>query len=267
MKILKIGGSVLTHKDELHPTLHLENLHRIASEIKQWLLDKPDNRLILVTGAGSFGHPLAKKYQINLPGTGKDNLGFVKITTSMQNMANLVANAFHDIGVPVFPTVPSSIFETDEGRIVIGNLTPVEQAIKRGLVPFLWGDAVFDRSHQFRILSGDQINTFLAVSLDVAEIVFGTNVSGVYSDDPHLNPEAALIEEITDENYSDLNYSLSSSSHVDVTGGMRGKIEEIYRTQKRPLKGIIYDATQSENTYRALSGSGIGTRISFEATS
>lgn len=264
-KILKIGGSVLTRKDAPQPTLNADHLDQIIADIARWRDDDPRRRLIFVTGAGSFGHPLASAYDLNAPHPDKDRLGFVKTTTSMQYMAHLIAAAFDRLALPLLPITTSSIFETSAGRIASAHLTPITRALDAGLIPHLWGDAVFDRVHTFRILSGDQINTYLAEHLGVAELLYGTDVDGIYSADPHQHPDAARIDEINDQNVAAVQEFLSSSTHTDVTGGMQGKIGELYRTPKRPLRCVVYDATQPGSTYRALAGHNIGTRILFEA--
>ena len=63
MIILKIGGSILTNKDSTVSEVDNVSLKRIASEIKA-SLDISPKQLIIVHGAGSFGHPPAKKYKI-----------------------------------------------------------------------------------------------------------------------------------------------------------------------------------------------------------
>ena len=63
MIILKIGGSILTNKDSIESEVDSESLKRIALEIKS-SLDNSFKELIIVHGAGSFGHPPAKKYKI-----------------------------------------------------------------------------------------------------------------------------------------------------------------------------------------------------------
>lgn len=59
MIILKIGGSILTNKDSTQSEVDKESLKRIASEIRA-SLDNSSKELIIVHGAGSFGHPPAK---------------------------------------------------------------------------------------------------------------------------------------------------------------------------------------------------------------
>ena len=73
MIILKIGGSILTNKDATKSEIDEKNLSRIANEIKS-SLDYESKEIIIVHGAGSFGHPPAKEYKIGEPLTKKNIL-------------------------------------------------------------------------------------------------------------------------------------------------------------------------------------------------
>ncbi len=57
--ILKLGGSVVTHKDQDYKAHH-ENIERLSREIAE----ANQYPLIIVHGGGSFGHPFAKKHDI-----------------------------------------------------------------------------------------------------------------------------------------------------------------------------------------------------------
>ncbi len=264
VKLLKIGGSVLTHKDadsELNPVA----VANAVTDIRRWLAENPDQDLILITGGGSFGHPLAHRYQLNAPSAEKSDLGFVRITTNMQRMGQAIAAAFQAQEVALFPLAPSALFSTDQGRIAASTLDPIREALARGLVPFLWGDAVLDRAHTYRILSGDQIMTYLCEQLQIADLLFGSDVEGIYTADPRRDPAARRIDHVDDANYPAIRAALSDSSNLDVTRGMQGKIEEVYATRKRPLRCTIYNALEPGNTYRALSGDALGTTLFFTA--
>ena len=64
IKILKVGGSVVTYKNK-NSSLNVEVIKNIASDIARWLEENKTKSLIFTSGAGSFGHPLAHKYQLN----------------------------------------------------------------------------------------------------------------------------------------------------------------------------------------------------------
>ena len=59
MMIIKLGGSALTIKDATEPTIDEVNLDRIAEELSYYSDD-----MVIVHGAGSYGHIHAKKYAI-----------------------------------------------------------------------------------------------------------------------------------------------------------------------------------------------------------
>ena len=57
--LLKLGGSLLTDKDK--PNSIRKDV--VKSAIQQII--NADEKIILIHGGGSFGHPLAKKYNIS----------------------------------------------------------------------------------------------------------------------------------------------------------------------------------------------------------
>ena len=59
MIILKIGGSAITKKDAQEPTIDEVNLDRIAQEVSAY-----NDDMVIVHGAGSYGHIYAKKFGI-----------------------------------------------------------------------------------------------------------------------------------------------------------------------------------------------------------
>ena len=61
MIILKLGGSIITKKNSSDSEIDEMNLKRISREIKKFI-DDSDKQLVIVHGAGSFGHPPAKQY-------------------------------------------------------------------------------------------------------------------------------------------------------------------------------------------------------------
>ena len=59
MYILKLGGSVITDKTK-ECSFKKQVMDNLAKNIK-----KADKQIILIHGAGSFGHIQAKKYRLN----------------------------------------------------------------------------------------------------------------------------------------------------------------------------------------------------------
>ena len=262
VKILKLGGSVITHKGG-DSVLNHDVVRHIAHDVNAWLRGSDTRRLVLVAGGGSYGHPLAARYDINAPHASKDPLGFLRTITNMQRLGTHVARVLHEYEIPVLPIPPSSLFVTSGGRINESYLMPVFKALDRHLVPFLWGDAVFDDLHNCRILSGDQLVTFLAAELGAEAFLFASNVDGIYSSDPSQDPHAEVIPLVTDDNYAQVQTVLGASQHTDVTHGMWGKVEEIRAVPLRPVRCVIFNGLEPGYTYRALLGEQIGTTLVF----
>lgn len=256
--VLKIGGSVITFKDK-PLTPNLPAIRRLAHEIAA----SRSSPLIVIHGGGSFGHPLAAEHDIagGLRGRGQ-MMGFSKTHSSMVKLNMLVVEALLDESVPAIGIAPSSFIVTRRGRITGLYGDVLDNAIRLGFIPILYGDVVLDCDQGFAVLSGDQIAARLAVEFNARRIIFGVDVDGLYTSDPKINPEARLLKELT---LSDLKRIISvagESKAVDVTGGMTGKMLEIIDPVSRGVEVLIINALSENSVYRALRGEEVvGTRI------
>ncbi|MFH1049274.1 MAG: hypothetical protein V1732_06470 [Patescibacteria group bacterium] len=88
--ILKLGGSVITMKDEKIPSVNEENLINAAKQIGKFYRNNSGAQLVIVHGAGSYGHQIALKTNIhNGIKTKKRLLDFAQ-TQRLQNQLNLI---------------------------------------------------------------------------------------------------------------------------------------------------------------------------------
>src|SRR3989344_3405932 len=62
--VIKFGGSVITDKKKETPTPNMKNINSLAKQLSQVSLGNR-YKFIIVHGAGSYAHPLAKKYQLS----------------------------------------------------------------------------------------------------------------------------------------------------------------------------------------------------------
>lgn len=265
MIILKLGGSVITRKDSLTPTLDSSNLKRIAREIS----DSSYHKLIVVHGAGSFGHPYAKEYaigsEINTPEELTRKIqGFSKTQNSVKNLNQLVCQYLIEQEIPAVSVQPSSFIQTRNKRIIKADMDLISKYLDLGFVPVLYGDVVLDRDSKIKmaVLSGDQIVKYLAENLKPDKVILGSDVDGIYDKDPKKYPDASLIKVVT--SYEDLE-STESTQTVDVTGGMGGKLGELLELAKIGIESEIINASHDNNIKKALQGeNGIGTLIRNE---
>ena len=263
MIILKIGGSILTNKDSTESEVDTNSLKRIASEIKS-SLDRSPKELIIVHGAGSFGHPPAKKYKIGedferseYP---KKRIGFCEIQNAVKKLNMFICEAFIEEGLPVIAIPASSFMTASNKRIVEGNLDNFKKYLSKGFIPVIYGDVVLDEELEFCVISGDQIIQYLAKNLNPDMVVLGTDVDGVYNKNPKTHDDAIFFDKFS--SLKDLD-TLEGTTNVDVTGGMVGKIKELLYLADLGIESKIINAEVEDNIFKVLENEDVkGTIIS-----
>jgi isopentenyl phosphate kinase len=117
----------------------------------------------------------------------------------------------------------------------------------------------------FSVLSGDQLVSYLAIKLNASRIVIGVDTDGIYSTDPKIDKNAKLYPRLSLDELSRIKDKLGKSHSPDVTGGMLGKINELFPAIERKIQVIIVNAGKSNRLYRALRGEEVeGTFIEKE---
>jgi isopentenyl phosphate kinase len=263
MIILKLGGSIITEKDAEIPTINDKNLARISKEIKSALnhLDHTNdynNGLIIVHGAGSFGHPFASEYQIGKPfkieeDFEKKKIGFSLTQSWVKKLNTVICDVLREEGIPVVSIQPSSFVITKNKRIISANLDIIEKYLENGFIPVIYGDVVLDREETIKmaVVSGDQLINYLAKHLKPERVILGTDVDGVFNKNPKKHPDAKIITEVT--SLDDLE-SMDSTTNIDVTGGMIGKIKELIELAEIGIESEIINAEKESFVEKALCG-------------
>ena len=247
MQILKLGGSVITHKDGYFSP-NQDNIKRLAEEIVQ----SGAKPLIIVHGAGSFGHPVAKKYAISDGLKSPTQLiGFSETHQAMTRLNQIIVDTLLEAGLPAFGVSASSMLVTKGKRLAELDFSIIKRLIDTGLVPVLYGDAVLDTEQGFAILSGDQLIVRLAIELGVECVIFGSDVDGIFTSNPKTNSGAKLIERIS---MSNMTAEVGDTTYTDVTGGMLGKLEEAEEAVKSGVKVVFVNALAPERVESALRG-------------
>ena len=263
MIILKIGGSILTNKDSKTSEVDDMSLKRIASEIKA-SLDCSPKQLIIVHGAGSFGHPPAKKHKIgekfDESQYGEKRLGFCEIQNEVKKLNMFICEAFISEGIPAIAVPASGFITATDKRITSGNLDLFKKYLNKGFVPVIYGDVVLDDDLEFCVISGDQLIQYLAKNLNPKKVILGTDVDGVYNKNPKTHDDAIFYDKFT--SLKDLD-TLEGTTNVDVTGGMVGKIKELLYLADLGIESKIINAEVEDNIFKVLENEEVkGTIIS-----
>jgi isopentenyl phosphate kinase len=247
--ILKLGGSVITDKAADQGVVKEADLLRIAKEVSQY-----GGEMIIVHGAGSFGHTCAKKYGLD---RGFDPEGTVITHESVKKLASRVVDAPNEYKVRAIAVHPMCCTVCRNRRIESMYLDNIKLMLEKGFVPVLHGDVVMDLELGACVLSGDQIVPYLAKELKITRLGLGSAEEGVIDND------GKTIPEITPETFENFKHYIRGSESTDVTGGMLGKVQELLELSKTScITSHIFNAGKEDNIRRFLNGESIGTRIS-----
>lgn len=248
--ILKIGGSVITEKGSISKAREAE-IDRISHEIAAFKKDS-DSQLILVHGAGSFGHPHAMKYRLS---EGFNPEGSYMTHASVKALNTRVVESLNNAGAYALPVHPLSACLLEAGKVVDFHLGQIKVMLNRGVIPVLHGDVVMDRSKGSSVLSGDRIIPYLAISLNASIIGAGSDIDGV------LDEKDAIIRKITPFNFTDIKKNIRGSGSPDVTGGMLGKVYELLELANKGTSSRIFNASRKGMVSRFLYGEDVGTLV------
>ena len=242
--LVKLGGSVITEKEgyKRADNASIGYLARELSKVR-------NKKIILVHGAGSFGHAPVVKYKINNGVyTDKQKLGFADTHLSVAQLSSLLVESLVSKDVLAVSIPPMVLFKQNKKRVASVIIQPILDFLNTGYMPVLYGDMALDATLGGSVLSGDQIMSVLAKELGAKQMIFVSDVEGVM-----IN--GRVVPTITKKNLKDVREHITGSRKTDVTGGMYGKIMEIMNGN---VPTII---TNPQNLQAAILGKKVGTLI------
>ena len=251
--LLKLGGSLLTDKN--NPFSIREEV--IKGAVQQ-IIDS-NKKIILIHGGGSFGHPLAKKYNISA-GINTDIpnqiFGVSETHQSMNKFNSFIVNSFLEQNFPTLSIQTSSIFIKNNDNISISSIDIIETALDLNILPILYGDIILDKRGSFSIISGDEIILKLCTNLHkyhVSKVIFAIEADGLYIKDKTNNENSILARECYSDELENLELA-NLGQKIDVTGGIRGKLSYIKMITNYSIPVQIINGLESGNILKALKG-------------
>lgn len=219
---LKLGGSAITDKTR-EAAAKPDVIRGAARAVRAAMDETPSLQLVLGHGSGSFGHFSAIKWGFGQPDNWR---AFAETGASAQRLNRLVTDIFLEEKVPVLSLQPSASARARDGVLHHFAYANLQTALEHGLVPLVYGDVAFDDAKQMTIVSTDALFAFLALLLRPRRIIHATAVGGVFTADPLIHPDAALIPRITPKSFQALRATVGSAHGLDVTGGMLDKLRK-----------------------------------------
>jgi len=249
--VIKLGGSALTKKDKVF-SLRDDVLEMVAAQLRE-LIEVDKEKVIVIHGGGSFGHPVASAYSMNKGYTSEEQLtGYSKVRRAMLILHVRVLEKFLEYGIPIAPFSPSNFIVTRKGKVIEFTIKPIRNALSLGLVPLLHGDVVMDVDLGFYIVSGDQLAFEIARRMPAKKVVFGADVKGIYTENPKISNKAELIRVL--KATSKIRLETTIGNVADVTGGISRKLSYAIALAKIGIPVVIGDITKEGGLLRLIRG-------------
>ena len=154
--LIKLGGSLITDKTKINMA-KLDVIENLAKQIKKIVENNKNLFLIIATGAGGFGHPVAKIYEHNL----EEGLSFIK--DAVKKINQIVVNSLINVGVSAFSVEPSKVSEYKNGKMFSLSDGFIVSLLEKNIVPVFHADLVKDQTRGISILSMDKFLVDLAI--------------------------------------------------------------------------------------------------------
>jgi isopentenyl phosphate kinase len=266
--VVKIGGSAITYKEsEFFPT-KIEDIKKdfekyarvpVIERLMKELYDADNFPLILVNGAGLFGHYLVLH---------QDSLERKEIIhDSVEFLNKQIVNYLKRLKVKTVSCTPFYKCTYAGG----GNFCGMEDILNSGLdvlrnggVLSTYGDIVPSLPgvkadcNLYKMISGDDLMVNLAGLWNADKIISVIDIEGVYTNDPKICKSARLLRKVR----SNEKFVFDSMHGTDVTGGMEKKLKVLQYWASKGKKAQVISGWKEGYLKRALLGDeSIGTLV------
>ena len=225
MIIIKLGGSVIT--DKTRPcTPNMEAIERITREISS-----SEERMVVVHGAGSYGHFKADKYAdiLRSKHPSKVNPIVNEIHRDLLELSLLVLEGMKKAGIHGMLLPAHAIASAMSGRVKV-NGRIIKGFLRLGFTPLSNGDIILSGKRNFTICSGDKLIVSIAREIKPDKVIFITNVDGIIKD-------GAVAEELTIND--EIDEIAKGKGCKDVTGDMQIKWEASRELARMGIRSIF----------------------------
>ena len=248
--VIKIGTTTLTHASGRQNIRRTEQLCRTISDIKN-----AGHEIILVS-SGAIGMGVGK---LGLPGRPADMptkqaAAAVGQCELMYTYDRLFEQYNHNIAQILL--TGSDINYEDRRRNFIITLN---RLLELGIIPIVNENDTI-ATEEIVIGDNDTLAAIVATNAGADLLILLSDIDGLYTADPHIDPNAVLISEVRE--LSDDIMSLGGGSGSGLgTGGMKTKLTAAKMCTEAGCDMIIANGSDPEILYDIADGKPVGTRF------
>lgn len=254
MKVVKLGGSVITNKRAAgsrrggKARFLAGAARRLLKEIRS-----SGQEVILVTGAGSFGHVLADRHHLK-EGYREDGQwdAYCQVSRDVRRLNVLVLDEALRLGMRPVSIPPSVSVLQAEGKIHYLDEGVFRRYLAQGLMPVTFGDVALDMgARRFSICGGDGLALHLAQLFRAERAVFVSDIDGI-----KVGERGALAREFTAADLGRITPPRGARGKpvADVTGGIAAKARLALELSASGTETVVLNGRKAGRLLSALKG-------------
>ncbi|MCD8285728.1 MAG: glutamate 5-kinase [Clostridia bacterium] len=247
--VVKVGTSSLTHGTGKVNIKRVEELCKVLSDIKN-----AGHELIFVS-SGAIAMGVSK---LGLPGrpsddTTKQAAAAVGQVELMYAYDRAFAEYNHTVA-QILITAEDIKFEARRAYFT----NTISKLIELGVIPVInENDTVSTK--ELTVGDNDTLAAVVATNIGADLVILLSDIEGMYTGDPHKDPNAKLLTEVTD--ISEIEHMAGGTVTALGTGGMASKITAAKMCNEAGIDMIIMNGAYPEKLYEAVEGKPVGTRF------
>ncbi|MCD8223880.1 MAG: glutamate 5-kinase [Clostridiales bacterium] len=248
--VIKIGSSSLTHPEtgELN-LLKIEKLVRVLCDLKGAGKD------VVLVSSGAVAAGRQALGRIGRPGTLAEKQAYAAVGQARLMMVyQRIFSEYNHIAAQVLLTKDTMTNEVSR----YNAQNTFDELLALGVVPIVnENDTV--STHEIQFGDNDRLSAIVAALISADLLILLSDIDGLYTDDPHVNPEARFID-VVEEITPELMAMGKDTAGSDVgTGDMAAKLEAARIATDSGSDMVITNAADVEVIQRVMDGNAKGT--------
>lgn len=248
--VVKVGTSTLAHPSGLINIRRVEELCKVMSDLKN-----AGHDIILVT-SGAIGMGAGKLQLSERPRdvAAKQAAAAVGQCELMYTYDKLFSEYNHTVAQLL---MTGSDFENEERHINFKNT--MDKLLEFKALPIInENDTV--ATEEIKVGDNDTLSAMVAVNVSADLLILLSDIDGLFTADPHTDPNAKLISVVSEINDDILALGGDEGSSFG-TGGMRTKLHAAQICTEKNCDMIIANGEKPDILYDIVDGKAVGTRF------
>ncbi len=248
--VVKVGTSTLAHPSGLINIRRVEELCKVMSDLKN-----AGHDIILVT-SGAIGMGAGKLQLSERPCdvAAKQAAAAVGQCELMYTYDKLFSEYNHTVAQLL---MTGSDFENEERHINFKNT--MDKLLEFNALPIInENDTV--ATEEIKVGDNDTLSAMVAVNVNADLLILLSDIDGLFTADPHSDPDAKLISVVSEINENIIALGGGKGSSLG-TGGMKTKIKAAQICTENNCDMIIANGKDPEVLYDIVEGKAVGTRF------